>query len=73
MNRKEAEELLLEAKQLNNGPWIEHSKNVALLAEKIATKAEMNSEKAYVLGLLHDIGRRNLGWCENMPYTHISV
>jgi len=59
MNRKKAEELLLEAKQLNNGPWIEHSKNVALLAEKIATKAKMNSEKAYVLGLLHDIGRRN--------------
>ena len=59
MNRKEAEELLLEAKQLNNGPWIEHSKNVAFLAEKIATRVGIDSEKAYILGLLHDIGRRN--------------
>lgn len=59
MKRKQAEELLLEAKQMNDGAWISHSRNVARLAEKIAEKAGMNSEKAYVLGLLHDIGRRN--------------
>lgn len=59
MNRKTAEELLAEAKSMNGGPWIEHSYNVAHLAEKIADKAGMDSEQAYVIGLLHDIGRRN--------------
>lgn len=59
MDRKKAEELLAEAEQLNGGAWISHSYNVARLAEKIADKAGMDSEKAYVLGLLHDIGRRN--------------
>lgn len=59
MNRIEAKRLLAEAKALNNGAWVEHSYNVARLAEKIADKMEMDSEKAYVLGLLHDIGRRN--------------
>ncbi len=59
MNRAEAEKLLYEAKELNNGPWVKHSYNVARLAEKIAEKAGMDSEKTYVFGLLHDIGRRN--------------
>lgn len=59
MDRKRAEEILLEAKKMNDGPWISHSRNVAILAEKIAERAGMNADKAYVLGLLHDIGRRN--------------
>lgn len=59
MNRTVAEQLLAEAENLNNGAWIKHSYNVAKLAEKIASKAGMDSEKAYILGLLHDIGRRN--------------
>ena len=59
MKREQAEQILLEAKAMNDGPWIVHSRSVARLAEKIAEKAGMNSEKAYVLGLLHDIGRRN--------------
>lgn len=59
MDRITAERLLAEARNLNNGAWIEHSYNVAHLAEKISDKAGMDSEKAYVLGLLHDIGRRN--------------
>ena len=54
-----AEQLLIEAGKRNNGPWITHSQYVACLAEKIAQKAGMDNEKAYVLGLLHDIGRRN--------------
>lgn len=54
-----AEQLLQEAGKLNDGPWVTHSRYVAYLAEKIALKAGMNSEKAYILGLLHDIGRRN--------------
>lgn len=59
MDRDTAEKLLAEAKTQNGGAWIEHSYNVANLAEKIAKKAGMDSEKAYILGLLHDIGRRN--------------
>lgn len=58
MNRFSAERLLEEAKTLNNGAWADHSYHVARLAEKIADKAGMDSEKAYILGLLHDIGRR---------------
>lgn len=59
MDRTVAKELMIEAGNINNGAWIEHSYNVAHLAEKIASKASMDSEKAYILGLLHDIGRRN--------------
>ena len=59
MNRQYAEKLIVEAKELNDGVWISHSYNVAHLAEKIASKANMDSEKAYIVGLLHDIGRRN--------------
>lgn len=59
MNRTTAENLIPEARDLNNGAWIEHSYNVARLAERIAEKANMDSEKAYIFGLLHDIGRRN--------------
>ena len=59
MDRKDAEELLSEAGRMNEGAWTEHSVNVACLAERIACKAGMDSEKAYILGLLHDIGRRN--------------
>lgn len=54
-----AEQLLQEAQKLNDGPWIVHSQYVARLAERIAQKAGLDSGKAYVLGLLHDIGRRN--------------
>lgn len=59
MNRTKAEGLINEARQLNDGPWINHSYNVACLAERIADKAGMDSDKAYIVGLLHDIGRRN--------------
>lgn len=59
MNRQYAEKLITDAKEMNDGSWIEHSYNVARLAEKIAVKANLDSEKAYVVGLLHDIGRRN--------------
>lgn len=54
-----AEQLLQEAQKLNAGPWIKHSQYVACLAKKIAQRAGMNAEKAYILGLLHDIGRRH--------------
>lgn len=46
------------AEKMNRGPWIDHVKNVANAAKIIAENAGMDGEKAYVLGLLHDIGRR---------------
>ena len=57
-DKNEALRLLREAEQLNPGPWGNHSRTAAHCAEKIAFYAGMDSEKAYVLGLLHDIGRR---------------
>lgn len=57
-DKKIAIEELEIAEKLNPGPWIKHVLNVADAAKIIAKKAKMDEEKAYVLGLLHDIGRR---------------
>lgn len=57
-DRMEAERLVREAEACNPGPWGGHSRVAASCAEKIAAAAGMDSEKAYVLGLLHDIGRK---------------
>ena len=56
--REKAEEILREAETCNPGPWGDHSRIAAHCAEVIAAKSGMNAEKAYVLGLLHDIGRK---------------
>ena len=56
--RSKALEILLEAEKLNPGPWTMHSKVVAHCAEAIANESDMDGEKAYILGLLHDVGRR---------------
>lgn len=57
--RAEAEKILEEAGQSNFGPWVNHSRITAKCAEKIAELCEdLDSEKAYILGLLHDIGRK---------------
>ena len=53
-----AEQLLNEAESCNPGPWGGHSRVAAQCAQKIAVAAGMDAEKAYVLGLLHDIGRK---------------
>lgn len=57
-DREQAEAILAEAETRNPGPWGDHSRTAAHCAEKIALYAGMNPEKAYVLGLMHDIGRR---------------
>ena len=57
-DREKAEALLREAENCNPGPWGNHSRIAARCAEKIAVAAGMDREKAYVLGLLHDIGRK---------------
>jgi hypothetical protein len=55
----EAEALLAEAGEKNPGPWTAHSRNVAEAARRIAERVpEIDAEAAYVLGLLHDVGRR---------------
>ena len=56
--REEAEKLLKDAETCNPGQWVSHSMITAHCAEKIAQYAGMDPEKAYVLGLLHDIGRK---------------
>lgn len=57
-DRIEAEKLLEEAERLNPGKWGDHSRIVAKCAEKIALRCGMDAERAFVSGLLHDIGRR---------------
>ena len=64
--REEAIELLREAERCNPGPWGNHSRVVAHCAEKIALEcSDLDSNKAYILGLLHEIRRkfgvRNMG------------
>ncbi len=57
--RKKAEEILKEAEKCNPGPWGNHSRVAAHCAEKIAHEcADLDPDKAYILGLLHDIGRK---------------
>jgi HD superfamily phosphohydrolase YqeK len=55
---REAEKLLTEAEQLNPGPWVAHSRSVALAARCIAEHSSLDADAAYIMGLLHDIGRR---------------
>lgn len=57
--RDEAERELELAGELNPGPWIKHSINTGLAAQKIAELCpNLSSDKAYILGILHDIGKR---------------
>ena len=56
---QEAEYELEKGAEMNFGPWEMHSISVAKNAQLIADRINgMDSDKAYVLGLLHDIGRR---------------
>jgi len=51
--------MLKEAEKFNPGAWVEHSMYVAKAAKLIAQNVErLDPEIAYILGLLHDIGRR---------------
>ena len=57
--RERAEALLEEAEACNPGPWGNHSRTAAHCAEKIAQACgNLDPDKAYILGLLHDIGRK---------------
>ena len=59
LSREEAVRLMAEAQQLNPGPWVSHSMYVARAAEQIARgHPRLDPEAAFLLGYLHDIGRR---------------
>jgi len=61
-----AKDYLREAEALNPGPWVRHVEFVALAARVIAERdPRVDPERAFVLGLLHDIGRRTGG--PNVP------
>jgi hypothetical protein len=54
-----AEKELEIAGTMNPGPWTDHSRYAALACRNIAERVPgMNPDKAYITGLLHDIGRR---------------
>jgi putative nucleotidyltransferase with HDIG domain len=54
---QEAEDVLLWAHEQNPGHWVDHSRTVARAAQTIALQCGMDGDTAYILGLLHDIGR----------------
>lgn len=57
--KQEAERLLSEAELCNPGPWGNHSRVSAYCAAQIAQRCEgLDADTAYILGLLHDIGRK---------------
>ena len=56
--RTEAERILAESEPMNPGNWGNHSRLAAHCAESIAAACGLDTEKAYIVGLLHDIGRR---------------
>jgi hypothetical protein len=57
--RETAERLLHDAERANPGPWVMHSKHVARAAQSLAAHhPDLEPERAYILGLLHDLGRR---------------
>ena len=57
LTKDKAEEILLWAGTLNPGAWVDHSRVVARAAETIAERCNLDSDRAYISGLLHDIGR----------------
>jgi hypothetical protein len=58
-SRAEALQLLEQAGERNPGQWVQHSLHAAQAAEAIAKDhPALDAEGAYILGCLHDIGRR---------------
>ncbi|HWQ83980.1 MAG TPA: HD domain-containing protein [Anaerolineales bacterium] len=56
---QQARTMLDEAAGMNPGPWVAHSQITARAARLIAAElSELDPEAAYILGCLHDIGRR---------------
>jgi hypothetical protein len=56
---EQARQLIQEAEHRNPGPWVAHAHHVGEAARRIAEKlTSVNPSDAFILGLLHDIGRR---------------
>ena len=66
MTRAEAEALLAWAAGQNPGGWINHSQTVARAAEAIAAACGLDRDRAYIYGLLHDIGY----WAKGPYHLH---
>ena len=56
LTRREAEEILNWAHGQNPGSWAAHCRVCARAAELIARKCGLDAERAYISGLLHDVG-----------------
>lgn len=55
----QAEQYLSQAEQLFPGLWIKHNRIAGQCAREITQKCpDLDVDTSYVLGLLHDIGRR---------------
>ena len=72
--REEALKLIRDGLLFNPGPWGKHCLTAAHCAEKIASACgDMDVEKAYILGLLHDIGRKfGVRHALLLAYLHLS-
>lgn len=57
MNREQALALLNWAHEQNPGPWREHVLHAARAAEAIAKRADLDPDRAWISGVMHDIGR----------------
>jgi hypothetical protein len=56
---EQARAFVNEAQELNPGPWVQHSLFAGKAAEAIAGRhSKLDSQIAFILGYLHDIGRR---------------
>lgn len=55
--KEQMEKWLKDAGQMNPGPWVEHSRGAARAARELAKALGLDAERAYAMGLLHDIGR----------------
>ncbi len=62
MTVAQAEKELEEAAAMTPGQWVPHSRSAGLNARLIAEKCGMDGDRAYIFGLLHDIGRRKGSW-----------
>ncbi|MBE3114053.1 MAG: HD domain-containing protein [Actinobacteria bacterium] len=51
-------QMLSVAEKLNPGPWVKHSYFTGKAAANIGKALNLNPERCYILGCLHDIGRR---------------
>lgn len=58
LSSNEAYRLLMEAKSISDGGYIEHSLRVGEAAARIAESLGLDSEKARALGYIHDIGKK---------------